>query len=150
MPRGRAGLDLVKPERVREVFKKFYSWRTGPTYVAGLWNVNERTVRRWLKTGLPLCYGAVWITRDEWREFERTGQVPKSRVDAQPIRRRRDPPPKRAPSIVLQTIGGFVARGRAAQAAVDELLAPQPRRRARDRNVSARSRGQVRRGQVRA
>lgn len=79
MPRGREGLLLIEPARVRKAFKRWYSWRAdGPTHIAAIWLVSERTIRRWQKTGLPTCYGSVWITPQQWEEFERTGKCPRA------------------------------------------------------------------------
>lgn len=63
MPRGRAGLQLVKPEKVQEVFK-----RSSHHVPALYFNVSERTVRRWVTTGLPLYYRNN-PTPDEWEEY---------------------------------------------------------------------------------
>jgi hypothetical protein len=121
---------LVAPEKVRAAFSKWYSWRAhSPSHIADLWFVSERTVRRWQKTGLPLCYGSVWIKPDEWAAFEQTGRVPSQSSSGLPAweierAKRRD-----------RKVSARPGRRAAGRTGVD---------RGRYAKVSARSRGQVR------
>lgn len=64
MPRGRAGLLLIPPDQVREAIRYMDTER-----VAVRFGVASRTVRRWLKTGLPLNYGRTGISLDSWNGF---------------------------------------------------------------------------------
>lgn len=84
MPRGRAGLALVTPDEVRAAFTKHYGiggyFIPNRDRIAADWQVNERTVRRWMATGLPLHYGNVYVRREEWAEFVRTGKSPRAPI----------------------------------------------------------------------
>jgi hypothetical protein len=86
MPRGRRGLSLIPPERVRAALIKhrfgfsFYgSAHINTERTAHTFGVTARTVRRWLLTGLPLSYGddskPSFITSDVWEHFEEKGTV---------------------------------------------------------------------------
>lgn len=70
MPRGRAGLTMISAERVRRAQGMQAAW-----WCAQFFNVNERTWRRWCKTGLPLHYGAANIDAEQWDRFERRNQL---------------------------------------------------------------------------
>jgi hypothetical protein len=148
MPRGRAGLDLIPAERVLATFKRVYGWRHSPTHIGEAWHVSERTVRRWQQTGLPLCYGRVWITRAEWEAFEKTGAVPKSRTSPPtgaalkwwPMRGASTKPPIGE----ISKNRKVSAPRRSTSAASSCETSTKAGRTRLDRQVSARSRGQVR------
>lgn len=79
MPRGRAGLLMIPADEVRVALVRN---NHTPWDAARALLVCDRTVRRWLKTGLALYYGARCITREEWNAY--------AGVDAgsEPVRRR--------------------------------------------------------------
>lgn len=66
MPRGRASLQLIPaPEVVAAI------GRRNGALVAIFFKVSWRTVRRWMKTGLPLRYGRTNIQPNRWGYFTR-------------------------------------------------------------------------------
>lgn len=79
MPRGRAGLLLVPPEKVLAVLRKHSSsagympHSIDPAKFAPRFLVSVRTVRRWVTTGLPLHYGETNVTCEQWERFVATG-----------------------------------------------------------------------------
>lgn len=74
---------MIKPE----IVQKACALRSHG-YVAGQFGVNERTVRRWLVTGLPLGYGRNPISRETWDLFATTGRTTVDRHMSVPSRRR--------------------------------------------------------------
>ena len=75
MPRRRKGLWMIAPEEVNRAIGIYSN-----CIVAEIFGVTQRTVRRWRKTGLPLCYGRRPISREKWDEFAST---PRTCVDRQ-------------------------------------------------------------------
>lgn len=82
MPRGRAGLLLVPPEEVRAA-TAFHGHDAFD--VAMRFGVAERTARRWWRTGLPLIYGKVNVSREQWELYVETGACGRGLLDEPPI-----------------------------------------------------------------
>jgi hypothetical protein len=70
MPRGRKGLWLIHPLDFKKAMRYFST-----LYAAEQFGVSQRTVRRWLQTGLPLGYGRNPISEETWLAFASTGRT---------------------------------------------------------------------------
>lgn len=105
MPRGRAGLWLIPADEVRVAIARHHH---DVRQAAHAFRVTDRTIRRWSTTGLPLNYGEVNVTYDEWDLYVTTGASGRTGVDrklskvveaaaepAKPVRRRAQPAPAR-------------------------------------------------------
>lgn len=67
MPRGRIGLWLIGPEKIREAIA-----HSPQSLVAEGFHVTTRTIRRWCKVGMSPGYAGVNPSREQWEVFAAT------------------------------------------------------------------------------